>query len=121
MNTIISCDSCLSGCGGVCGEKYFHCQFPDQILAHNLSISCLEMLTLVVCLRLWCKELSRKKIVIYCDNLASCIVINSGKAKCNFLQKCLREVCFLASVYEFEARAVHLDSESNRLADCLSH
>ena len=120
VDAVFSCDACLTGCGAVCGSSFFHCPFPNSIMEQNLSISCLEMLTVVVCLRIWCKVFSRKKIVIFCDNLATCIVINSGKAKCRFLQQCLREICFLASVHEFEVRTVHLSSESNRLADCLS-
>ena len=119
-DAVFSCDSCLSGCGAVCGSRFFHCAYPINIMERQLSITCLEMLTVVVCLRIWCTEFSRKKIVIYCDNLATCIVINTGKAKCKFLQHCLREICFLASIHEFEVRTVHLDSESNRLADCLS-
>ena len=120
VDAIFSCDSCLTGCGAVCGSSFFHCPFPNSIMEQNLSISCLEMLTVVVFLKTWCSKFSRKKIVIYCDNLATCIVINSGKAKCSFLQQCLREICFLASIHEFEVKTVHLDSESNRLADCLS-
>ena len=36
------------------------------------------------------------------------------------MQACLREVCFLAAVYEFEIRAVHIKGEYNRLPDSLS-
>ena len=36
------------------------------------------------------------------------------------MQNCLRELAFIAAVNEFEIRAVHLDSKSNRIADLLS-
>ena len=59
-------------------------------------------------------------MVIYCDNQASCIIINTGKAKCSFLQKCLRELCFLSSLHECLVKAVHLEGSKNRIPDCLS-
>ena len=63
---------------------------------------------------------SHQKIVVLCDNLAVCIALNTGKAKCTFLQSCLREICFVAALNEFEIRAKHLFSEENRISDCLS-
>lgn len=47
-------------------------------------------------------------------------MINSGRAKCEILQDCLRELAFLAAVNEYEIKTVHLDTRSNRLADHLS-
>ena len=32
----------------------------------------------------------------------------------------LREICYLAAIFEFEIRLQHLDSQSNRIADHLS-
>jgi hypothetical protein len=78
------------------------------------------MLTVVVSLKLWSQELKGKRVVIFCDNQAVCIVINSGKAKSVFLQQCLREICFIAAVNEFQIRAEHLSSNNNRISDCLS-
>ena len=120
IDGVFSCDSCLTGSGGVFGNSFFHKEFPDFVLAQNLSISSLEMLTVVVCLKVWSKNLAKKRIRIYCDNMATCIVINSGKARCKFLQSCLREICLISSLNEFQVVAVHLNSEENRLADRLS-
>ena len=61
-----------------------------------------------------------KRIKIFCDNLSVYCVINSGRAKYSILQSCLRELAFLNAIYQCEVRAVHLDTESNRLADHLS-
>lgn len=120
VDKVFSSDSCLTGCGSICGEKYFHSIFPSFIESQKLSITSLEMLTVMISLKMWQEELHRKKVVIFCDNLAVCIVINSGKAKNAFLQQCLREICFIASINETQIRAVHLSSGENRLSDCLS-
>jgi hypothetical protein len=32
-----------------------------------------------------------------------------------FLQNCLRELCFIAAMHEFEVRAVHLAGSENRI------
>ena len=117
---IFSSDSCLSGCGGFLENKYFHSEFPAFIIEQNLHISALELLSVIVCFHVWGVLMKGKKIQIYCDNMAACIVINSGKAKCPFLQNCLRELCYWTSLYDIHFRAVHLEGSQNRLADYLS-
>lgn len=117
---IFSTDCCLTGFGGLCEDEFFHGIFPEFILRKNLSITCLEMLTVMVAIKLWCHKLVKKKINIFCDNLAVCIVLNTGKAKNEFLQQCLREISFVASVHEFQLMASHLSSSENRLSDDLS-
>ena len=41
---------------------------------------------------------------MYCDNVTSVIVINSGATRDVFLQSCLHEICFLAASHQFEIR-----------------
>ena len=47
-------------------------------------------------------------------------VINTGRSRCEILQAFLREICFLAAIFEFEIRAKHLEAVNNRIADHLS-
>ena len=117
---IFSSDSCLSGCGGVMGCRYFHSQFPPFITEQNLHISALELLSVMVCLHIWAPLLCGNKVQIYCDNQAACIAINSGKTRSPFLQQCLREICFISSVHDFHFRARYLEGVQNRTADSLS-
>ena len=119
-DALFSTDSCLTGCGGLFGNKFFHKEFPEFIQKQKLHISALELLSIIVCLHIWAPFLKGKRVQIFCDNRAACIVVNTGKAKCEFFQKCLREICFLASIYDFQLRCIHLESSENRLADCLS-
>ena len=119
-DSIFSSDSCLLGCGGFWQGSYFHTNFPDFILERNLNINVLEMLSIIVCLKLWGKYFKSKRIQIFCDNEAVCQVISSGRAKCELLQSGLREIAYLAAILEFEIKTVHLDSKTNRISDLLS-
>ena len=47
-------------------------------------------------------------------------VINSGSSKDAFMQNCLRELCYMAAVFQFDIRAKHIFGVENRLADFLS-
>lgn len=117
---ICSSDACLNGCGGFWLGRYFHATFPKHFCKKKYSITILEMFAVIVCLKLWGIHFKGKKIQMYCDNQSVCQVINSGKAKCEMLQECLREIAFLAAVNEFQVRMVHLSSETNRISDNLS-
>ena len=115
-----STDSCLKGCGGICGLEYFHVEFPQSILVQNLAIHKLEMLAVLVGVRIWGQQLRGMRLQIYCDNAAAVQVINSSKTRDPFLASCLRELWLEVSSYGFELRAVHLPGEENRVADWLS-
>ena len=106
-------DSCLVGCGGFWQGRYFHTSFPDRIQKKKFNINVLEMMAIIICLKLWGRHFRGKRIQIYCDNLAICQVLSSGKAKCENLQDGLREIAFLAATMEFEFKTVHLESKSN--------
>ena len=115
-----STDSCLKGCGGICGVEYFHTIFPSFIQAQGLPIHKLEMLAVLIGVRVWGKSLQGLRLQIYCDNSAAVDVINSSKTRDPFMASCLRELWLEVSTYCFELRAVHLPGEDNRVADWLS-
>lgn len=116
----MSCDSCLSGCGGWSSSECFQCEFPQFIKTMALHINELELLTIVVALKLWVKHFNRQKLNIFCDNTTTVAVINLGKAKNTFAQKCLREIAYICSLNNCQIKMVHLSGTSNRLADELS-
>lgn len=119
-DAIFSSDSCLTGCGGFWNGFYFHTQFPAEILEKHFHISVLEMLAVIIALKLWGARFKGLRIVIYCDNKSVCDIISSGKSRSEPLQDCLREICYLASIHQFEIKAQHLTSEQNRISDLLS-
>ena len=113
-------DACLTGCGGVTHDQYFHCRFPKFIRDRNLHINELEMLTISVAVKLWGHLWFGKRLVIYGDNLVSVLVMNYGKTRNVWLQSCLKEILFFAAKYGFEIRAKHICGVENRAADWLS-
>ena len=119
-DAIVSCDACLVGAGGWFDGQFFHSKFPQFIQSQKLHINALELLTLVVALKLWGCNHKGCRMKLFCDNEVSVVVVNTGRSRDPFLQACLREICFLASVHEFEVKAVHLPGVSNRLPDLLS-
>ena len=74
----------------------------------------------MVAIKLWAKNWTGLKITIFCDNEAVCSCISSGRTKDPLLLNCLREICYFASLYEFQLRALDLSSSANRLCDILS-
>ncbi|KAK3745939.1 hypothetical protein QZH41_012754 [Actinostola sp. cb2023] len=118
---IFTSDACLQGCGAICGNQYFHAEFPAFILSQALDIlNALELLTIVVAAKLWGSRWKGFRIMVRCDNLVSVTVINSGRSKDLFLNECLRELCYLSAFFEFELRGVHLPGIENRACDLLS-
>lgn len=117
---IFSSDSCITGCGGWFSGRFFHRIFPKFILEYKLHINCLELLAIVICLKLWGQFFKGRKIRILCDNQVSVTVINTGRSRNEYLQMCLREICYLCALSEFEVRACHVPGSDNRISDYLS-
>ena len=119
-DALFSWDACPSGCGGMMQDSYFHEEFPPFIQEMKLHINALELLTIVVALKLWGSKLRGKKVLILCDNMSSCRLINRGFSRDEFHQTCLREICYTAALNEFIVRAQHIRTKENRVADILS-
>ena len=120
LSEIFTTDACLTGCGSLCIDQYFHSVFPDFILSQHLDINCLELLTIIVTLKLWGPRWKGRRLTVRCDNAVAVTVLNTGRCRNPFLNSCLREICYLSASFEFELRAVHLPGESNCAVDTLS-
>ncbi len=120
VDSVFSTDSCLGGYGGWKEQEYFWGAFPAQVTDTSPDINQLELLVIILALKVWFSELRGHRIQVYCDNQASCQVINEGRPRDPALQQYLREICFLGATGGFEVRAVHLSSQENRISDLLS-
>ena len=78
------------------------------------------MLTIVVALKLWGHMLVNKKVVINCDNMVSVRMLNTGASRNSFLQSCLREICYIAALNNFDIKSQHISGCDNRITDTLS-
>lgn len=77
-------------------------------------------MTIIVALKLWGLRWSGLRLTVRCDNAVAVTVLNTGCCGNSFLNSCLREPCYLAAIYEFEIRTVHVPGVSNCYADILS-
>lgn len=116
---VFSSDACLQGFGAISSNQFFHGNFPPSVVS-GAHINGLELFAIVLAVKVWGYQFHGKKIMIFCDNEASVQVINSGSSKDSFMQNCLRELCYVAAIHEFQIRARHIEGDNNRLADCLS-
>ena len=83
IDATMSSDSCLSG-GGIFNSltvEFIHWVFPEKIKELKPNINQLECLMVVIALKMWGKQFSRKKLRIHCDNLVTVEFINSGSSK----------------------------------------
>ena len=119
-DAVFATDACLSGCGGVSGSSFFRSEFPVSIQNRKLPIHDLELLAVLVGFRVWKTELTGRRVLVYCDNMASVYALNSGKSSGEFSARCLRELWFLCCTVQAELRAIHLPGVDNRLPDYLS-
>ena len=119
-DTDVEIDACLTGCGGVFNERYYHSIFPEFVLAANRHIAQLEMLNIVIACKLWGKYWTGLSIAIKCDNNVCVHVLNNGRCHDAFLLKCAREIWLRCALNDFSIRAVHISTSSNSLADSLS-
>ena len=113
-------DASLTGCGAICQGEYFHELFPLIITQQQLSITQLELLTLVVAIKLWQLKLKGRCIMIHCDNQVCFEMINSMRSRNIFLQACLRELWLTLPVNNIMLKAAHIPGRETTLADYLS-
>jgi len=115
-----STDSCLHGGGATCLDQCFFVTLPTNIVQEAEHITALVLFVLVLAVRVWAPTLARRRFLISCDNEAAVTVINSGVTRDCFMQRCLRQLWFTASLHDFEIRASFIPGDHNTLADALS-
>ena len=64
--------------------------------------------------------LAGTKVLLYCDNMSVCHIINSGVSKNVDIMKLVRTLFFVCASFNIECRSVHLSSLDNAIADSLS-
>ena len=86
----------------------------------NKSIGFRELLAVVIAISTWSKTLANKKVLLFCDNMSMCHVINSGVSKNTDIMCLVRYMFFVCAHNNILCRAQHLASHENALADSLS-
>lgn len=113
-------DSCLTGCGAINEDEFYHTVFPDFVLDRSHTIAHLEFLNLVIASKLWAPAWRGLRVIFRCDNAACCSVLNTGRGKDPFLLQCAREVWLLSARHDCIITAQHVPGDNNVLSDALS-
>ena len=117
---LFATDACLTGCGAVCFGEYFHKEFPVSILAQELYINELELLTVVIDIKLWSTKLQGLRVELLSDNSTCASVISSQYSSNRFMQRCLLELWLLLALFNIQLIVRSVPGCDNWLADSLS-
>ena len=117
---VVEVDSCLTRAGGICGDIYYHYEYPDFILQEAHHISHLEMLNIVIAAKLFHKEWQGHTIEVRCDNSSAISVLQTGRGRDPFLLTCAREVWYICATNDCLLLPRHAPGISLQTADSLS-
>ena len=117
---LLEVDACLTGCGGLSGSQFYSAEFPSFILEANHPIAHLELLNIVVALRMWISKWGGQKLQIYCDNMNSCMALQTGRSRDPFMQSSIRTIFLLSVLHDVEILVSHRPGISLVSADALS-
>ncbi len=117
---IAQVDSCLTGCGGIFRQEYYHTTFPESVLREFRPICHLEMLNILVAARAWAAQWEHKTVIIQCDNSTATNVLSSGRGRDPFLLRCAREIWYLSAKHNFTVVPTHVPGSQMQAADALS-
>ena len=111
--------------GGIYGNKWFQGHFPSEILSSldpkdKLSMAFNELYPIVMALLLWGHQWKRKRLLFYCDNLATVNIINKGRSKSKMIMNLMRKLTFCSAVNNVTLHAEHIPGKTNTIADAIS-
>ena len=115
-------DATLQG-GGSWNEQekqFFSRKFPAHLIDPRIYIHIKEFLVSITSAKLWGHLWEGKRIAIYCDNEAVVKTMVHQKPQDKELQKCLREMLFLACKFHFQPVFIRISTADNDIADFIS-
>ena len=103
----VELDACLTGCGAVAGEQFYAAQFPVHVLRADHTIAHLELLNIVVAIKVWRRRWSGWTVQVFCDNLNTVHVLQSGRSRDHFMRSCAREVFLHTAACDIDIQVCH--------------
>ena len=116
----VELDACLSGCGAVAGDQFYAAQFPETVTSQGHSIAHLELLNITVAIKMWAGRWSGWTVQVYCDNMNSVCVLQSGRSADEFMRACAREIFLHTAANDVDIQICHRPGLSMIWADALS-
>ena len=103
----VELDACLTGYRAVAGNQFYAIQFPQGIVDKGHSIAHLELLNIVIAVKIWAERWSGWSTQIYCDNLNSVCVLQSGRSRDQFMRACAREIFLHSAAADIDIQVCH--------------
>ena len=112
----------MLGMGGICGDTaWMWQQWSSEFIVHNdLSIEYLELYAVTAVVLAWISNFSNSRIVLHCDNLSVCAMLNSMSSSCRNCMVLIRLIVLQCMHYNVRVFARWVAGKSNFLSDCLS-
>ena len=111
-------DACTPGFGGHTDTTFFFGRWPASMSGRHINWKELRAVE-IACLRFgagW----SGGRVLFAVDSSAALGILNSGTSPNPALMDVRRRIAYLAAIYSFDLRAVHIPGIKNVFADCLS-
>lgn len=107
--------------GGTCSSEFYHFKFPPELADHPaFSISHYEIANIFVALSLWVNAVRRHSVRVLCDNAASVICMQTGRARVPVMAPFTREIHHLAATNDVALIIQHCPGKNMSEADLLS-
>ncbi|XP_069128708.1 uncharacterized protein [Argopecten irradians] len=113
-------DATPTSFGGIYGVHWFQDYFPAALMLEQSSMALYELYPIVMAGVLWGHLWLRKRILFYCDNMATVEIITKGRSKINSIMKLMRRLTFHSAKHNFVIHAKHIMGTKNSIADALS-
>jgi hypothetical protein len=114
-------DACMQGGAGHFGGDWFFVSWDaDFPQLKDTNINVLELQSVLVAARRWCKTWKGCHIQVKSDNMATIAAINNTTSRSSPLLKIIKELFWLSVEYDFRLSAVHLPGRFNLFSDKLS-
>ena len=117
-NRNVYLDACTTGLGAIYEAQVYALPLPKAW--QNINIASLEMINILVALKVWHSQWAGHRVLIHCDNQAVVSVLNTGKARDEFLCKIARNIFLWLSACNINLQVVHVAGRCNTVADLLS-
>ena len=100
--------------------EYFSMRFPEYMCSPDTPIHIKEFIIVILCIRLWGKNWTGQRILIYCDNTSVCDTCSYQKPSDPSMQKLLREFLYWVCKFNFHPIIEKISTKDNHIADFIS-
>ena len=109
------------GIGCVFMDSWLFCQWEEGFIRqYDPSIAYLELTALCVGVITWIEQFKNSRIVMFCDNMSVCAMVNKMTSSCKNCMKLLRILVLKCLYYNVRVFVRYIDTKSNVLSDSLS-